>query len=131
MSFLPVALASSPAILMYHRLVREPVSTPHSAASLDPEIDRLVKLGRWADVVRSLDVLIGTTDERSLRAELLIEIDPENGDALPRLEPLYERRKEWKKLVDVLEQFVENEDDLERREALGRRLAMVRAVKLG
>jgi len=143
------------ALVVYYLLVSDPDSTPHRAALLDPEIARLVKLGRWTDVVRTLEAMIDATTEPALQAafslelgdvyllrlghgsfaiesyERALEIEPENGDALSRLESLYERRRDWKKLANVLGKIVEKEDDHERRKALGRKLALIRAVKLG
>jgi hypothetical protein len=124
------------------------------AVALDPEIARLVDLGRWSDVIQRLEDLIERATS-SERADLLVELGdlygcrfsnqtraakayeraleqvPGDINILERLVPICERRRAWRRLAEILEQIAEAIDDDDRRITLVGKATMIRATRLG
>ena len=62
--------------------------------------------------------------------EQIRELDPDNAEALAQLETLYERRREWEKLIAIKRTLVEQTDDAARQASLMRDAAGVAATRM-
>ncbi|MEM7434679.1 MAG: tetratricopeptide repeat protein [Myxococcota bacterium] len=104
---------------------------------LDEAIAKFEQQKRWSDMIRSIlkkaDLVVDRDDQAALLRqagtlylerssnqaeaikcfERLLEIDPEDVDAIGRLKEMYEKRRDWEKLIRTMQREVEllPEDD--------------------
>jgi tetratricopeptide (TPR) repeat protein len=106
--------------------------------TLDENLVKFEGLKRWSDVIKTLVARGELVKEPSQKVESfsragelyiekssnqaeaikcyarVLEIDRSNVDAITRLKDMYEKRRDWEKLVDVMRLEVELMDDLDR-----------------
>ncbi|MEM6962480.1 MAG: tetratricopeptide repeat protein, partial [Myxococcota bacterium] len=107
-------------------------------SELDEEIAKFEGQKRWSDVVRrvlaKVDIVVDQAEQVALLRqagmlylerssnqaeaikcfERLLKLEPRNTGALTRLEQMYEKRRDWEKLVRVRQQAAELMDELDR-----------------
>jgi tetratricopeptide (TPR) repeat protein len=107
-------------------------------AELDEALERFTSQKRWSDVIRTLLAKADAVDATSERVDLLkqagtlyversanqaeaikcfervLEEEPYDPDALARLKEMYEKRRDWERLVRVMEREAERLDPAER-----------------
>lgn len=127
--------------------LRPPAVDPAKLQELDEAAVRFEGQKRWQDLIRTLQAKAELVTEREAKVELyeriagiylerfsnqaeaikaneaIVEVDPENGRALTFLKAMYEKRRDWDKLVAILRaeaQSAPRSEQLERWRALAR-----------
>jgi tetratricopeptide (TPR) repeat protein len=127
---------------------------PHDRATLESLAEKYRELGRWNDLI---NVLIADADANADRAhrietylkvaglwlehfsnynqasgplEKVLELDPGNRSALSMLREIYEKKRAWKQLFEVLKKERDVATDPEQRAGLTMQLASLAAERL-
>ena len=138
-------------INVYNTILR---LSPHDRATLSALADKYRELGRWNDLI---NVLVADADASSDSAhrietylkvaklwvehfsnynqasaplEKVLELDPKNRAALSMLREIYEKKRAWKQLFEVLKKERDIATDPEQRAGLTMQLASLAAERL-